>query len=101
MVTETVESEKTANQDPNRAPRQVIVTSSLEKKSRLSLGDAIILRAELVNFDEDDVYTCQWQYSKDGETFYDVPGANDLTYAYRINEENLNYVWGISIDVDE
>ncbi len=100
-VTIPAENEKTIIRDPNRPSRQVIVTSTLEQKNHIPAGTVIVLQAELANFDEKDVYTCQWQYSKDEETYFDIPGANELTYAYRINKENFDYVWRIVIDVQE
>ena len=100
MSTEAVEDKEDFTQGPNRPPRQVIVTSSLGGKDNISVGSAIVLRAELINFSDSDVYSCQWQYSEDGENYFDVPGANDATYVYRINFSNYFYSWRILVNID-
>ena len=53
--------------------------------------------AELINFLEDDQYSIQWKYSEDGEEFFDIEGANDLSYEYAITKANADYTWRISI----
>ena len=57
------------------------------------VGVDITLTVEMINFNEDDHYTVRWQYSTDGEEFFDIPDANELEYTYITDKENGNYIW--------
>ena len=61
------------------------------------IGVNITLYTELINFQEDDVYDIQWQYSEDGKEFTDIEGANELSYQYLTDEKNVNYIWKVQI----
>ena len=78
--------------------RSVVVTSTLWGMLSIPFGTEITMTAELVNFQEDDICTYQWQYQPKGsDTFIDIEDANDLTYVYFINEENFYYTWRLTV----
>lgn len=81
--------------------RSVILTSNAAGKEAVYAGDEIVLYAILTGF-ENDQYTIQWQYSTDGGmTFIDIEGANDLQYAFIIDDSNAWNVWKINITIVE
>ena len=78
--------------------RSVTVTSNLEGYEVVYYGMEEEFVASLSGFEEDDKYTIQWKYSTDdGESYIDIENANDLVFAYIIDEENANYRWKVMI----
>lgn len=77
--------------------RSVNVTSTLWGMSSIPIGTEITLTAELINFQEDDICTFQWQYQPDEADYIDIDGANELTYTYQIDEENFYYTWRLTV----
>lgn len=83
-------------------PRSLRLSSSLNRiNGFVEYGTMIELQAELINFRDEDEYKCQWQYSPDGEIFYDIAGANDLTYEYPVSEENFTYIWKFVVEIQD
>jgi len=72
---------------------QVIVRTNFENV--IMPGDVIELEGVLIGFDGLE-YTVQWQYD-DGSGWQDVEGANELTYSFGADEENLNYQWRLMV----
>ena len=78
--------------------RSVVVTSTLWGMLSIPFGTEITMTAELVNFQEDDICTFQWQYRPEGsDTFIDIEGANELTYVYYIDKVNFYYTWRLTV----
>jgi hypothetical protein len=77
--------------------RELIGNTTLYDYDILYYGTDIIMTVELVNFKEDDVYTVGWQYSIDGEEYFDIEDAHELTYEYMLDEENITYYWRASV----
>ena len=95
--TETQEQEEETEELPARS---VMLSSTLTNMTFISFGTEIHMQAELMNFQEDDVYTCQWQYSADGENYIDIENADELSYSYKLDTTNYSYSWRINIILD-
>lgn len=79
--------------------RKITVRTSADSAEVIYGGDEITLYANLIGF-EDDLYTLQWQYTKDGgATVCNIDGANDLTYSFIINDENVTWLWRICVTI--
>ena len=82
--------------------RSVEVTSSLWGMLSIPIGTEITMKAELINFQENDICTFQWQYRPEGaDTFIDIEDANDLIYVYSITRENFYYTWRLTVLVEK
>ena len=57
-------------------------------------GTEITLEAQVTGAEEGE-YTIQWQYSKDLESWIDVPGANDVRYTFVADGETITYAWRV------
>ncbi len=77
--------------------RELIGNTTIYDYDILYYGTDIIMTVELVNFKEDDVYSVGWQYSTDGEEYFDIEDAHELTYEYMLDEENITYYWRASV----
>lgn len=77
----------------------IYIDSDWPKDKPAYAGTQITLTAKLTGF-EGKTYTLQWQYSIDGDTWYDEPNANDETFIYEMNETTSGYIWRvIAIDI--
>ena len=77
--------------------RYITVSSNMTGRKTCREGDLIVIHAVLHGF-ENDAYTLQWQYSPDqGTTVYDLPGENDIEYAYFLTEENYGYMYRVVV----
>ena len=78
--------------------RSIEISSTLWGMKSVPLGQEITMTAELINFQEDDQCTYQWQYlDKQTNTYIDIDGANELTYVYYINTDNFYYTWRLVV----
>lgn len=75
-------------------PRRVTITSNVNHEEPVLAGTEITLTAHPEGF-EDVEYTLQWQRSLDRETWEDVPGANDTTFTFILDEETSQYRWRV------
>ena len=81
--------------------RSVTVKSTIEDEEFVYYGSWEEMTATIDGFQDDDVYTIQWKFSADqGATFNIIEGANELKYGYIVTEENLKYIWRISITLE-
>lgn len=81
--------------------RSITISDNIDHTQPIREGTVIRLSVSLTGF-EDTNYTIQWQYSPDnGVTVYDIPGANDMSYAYRVNEENVNNIFRVIVNYDD
>lgn len=64
-------------------------------------GDEVTLIAVLVDFRENDVYYFQWEESDDGEKWQVIVGANEQTYTFIIDHENINHYWRVKVYLEE
>ena len=73
------------------------MTSSLDGEEYADTGMEVTMTGILDNFTEDDIYEIHWQYSKDGEEYFEIDGANELEYTYILNLDNADNIWKLSI----
>ncbi len=59
-------------------------------------GDAVRLFAEE---DLGEEYLYQWQYSLDGEDWFDIAGANNSDYTFTLDNTNGRYYWRLIVSV--
>ena len=62
------------------------------------IGDVAHFVATLHGYDELD-YTLQWQFSRDGETWEDVPDETEMTMDVIVTEENAAFYWRLMVYV--
>ena len=75
----------------------MVIHSSIEGQKRVYSNSYVKLTAELFGYEGTD-YTVQWYYSPDqGATRIAIPGADSLTYVYRVNDENIHYLWSVTV----
>ena len=90
-----------ATAEEQQVVRSITITDNIDHTQPIREGTVIRLSVSLTGF-EDTNYTIQWQYSPDnGVTVYDIPGANDMSYAYRVNEENVNNIFRVIVNYDD
>ncbi len=79
--------------------RMLEIHSNLEEYGFqvIYIGTYVTMTTDLINFREDDVYDVQWKYSTDGEEFTDIEGANELSYRYLTDEDNVKYIWKVQV----
>ena len=75
-------------------PLEIRIASDWPEGKVGYIGARITLTAKLIGF-ENKMYNLQWQYTTDNENWTDVPGANDITYTYTLDETTTNYTWRI------
>ena len=102
----TDETESAIEDDQNveekTLPARSIKTSTTAYgKEYIAFGTEITLEAELENFTDADIFTVQWQYSKDGVEYLDAQNADTLSYTYVYSLENYNYLWRIAVTIEE
>ncbi len=97
----TEEGGEPAEKEEEPLARSLNMYSSIQGWASVEFGTNVTISAEPVNFREDDVYTCQWQYSKDGINYENVDGASDLIYSYLYSLENYYYSWRIVIMIED
>lgn len=64
-------------------------------------GDEVTLVAVLVDFRENDVYRFEWEESKDGEEWWRIIGADEQTYTFIIDHENVTHYWRVLVILEE
>jgi hypothetical protein len=57
----------------------------------------IRLFAEDIGEEEAEAYAYQWQYSLDGEEWFDVEGATEKDYIFKLDETNGRYYWRLVV----
>ena len=77
--------------------RQVFLTIG---KDPQYLGDEMILIATLVNFKPEDNYEIFWQYSTDENLWIPIDGEHEKTLTVIIDENNYDYWWRVSIQME-
>ena len=88
-ATEAVE----ATQAPERS-----VSIQMDVPANLQMGDTVTLTATLNGFDGLSV-ALQWQYSVDGQQWFDAQGATDTVYAFQVSEETSGSMWRLAVTV--
>ena len=81
--------------------RSIKTSTTAYGKKYIAFGTEITLEAELENFTNTDIYTIQWQYSKDGVEYFDAQNADALSYTYIYSLENYNYLWRIAVTIED
>lgn len=76
--------------------RSVTITSDWPEGKPAFVGTEITLTAYPVGFDGQN-YTLQWQRTEDFNEWEDIPGENNLTYTYTLNEETVKYHWRVAV----
>ena len=87
----TATPEPTATQTPEPPPRSIKLSSSVDHKDSVYVGDEITLTLTLINFTGDEVYHVVWQCSKDeGETWEEIGTTTGLTFKFKIQKDDGN-----------
>ena len=90
-----------ATAEEQKVVRSISITDNIDHTQPIREGTVIRLSVSLTGF-EGMNYSIQWQYSPDdGVTAYDIPGANNATYAYRVNEENVHNIYRVIVTYDD
>ena len=76
------------------AYRAIMLTSDWPAGEPAYAGTIITMTAELIGFENVD-YTLQWQYSTDNKEWTDIPGANDISYTFELNETTCMNTWRV------
>ncbi len=91
--TQGATQEPAAEQPINRS-----VSIRMDKPAHLSLGDTVTLIATLSGYEGSNV-ALQWQYTFDGEHWFDADGANALTYTFTVAENTAGTGWRLAVSV--
>ena len=76
--------------------RRVYITNNMPS-GILRYGAAITMTANLENYDDVE-YTVQWSWSTDGVNWNIIPGANELTYTFYLDDTNYAYYWHVDVE---
>ena len=79
--------------------RQVYI--DVTPKDGITSGDLVTFTAILVNFQPNDVFTFEWQYSTDESNWNVIEGANEQNYSFNVNNENSDYFWRVKVIIQE
>ena len=66
-------------------------------KEPTDYGDEATLIAILMDFRENDIYHFEWEESKDGEEWWVIVGADEQTYTFIIDYENVTHYWRVKV----
>ena len=69
------------------------VTIDVERQE----DNAVRLFAEDIGEEDAEAYAYQWQYSLDGEEWFDVEGATEKDYNFKLDETNGSYYWRLVV----
>lgn len=96
---EPLETKEEPADEPEPVPeRSVKLVSTLDGLTEIYEGTEIVMTVEISGFSEEDIASVTWQYRPaDEEDFYDIEGADGLTYTYPISAENIHYEWRIML----
>ena len=64
-------------------------------------GDEVTLVAILVDFRENDIYRFEWEESEDGKQWWVIVGADEQTYTFIIDHENVTHYWRVLVILEE
>ena len=64
-------------------------------------GDEVTLVAVLVDFRENDIYRFEWEESENGEEWWVIVGADEQTYTFIIDHENVTHYWRVKVILEE
>lgn len=84
--------------DAPAAPVTGSVSIALVAPETLRMGDTVTLVATLTGYDGVGVQL-QWQSTRDGVNWADVAGANDLSYAFTVDEHTAGSSWRLAVTV--
>ena len=84
--------------DPALIKRQVFIDWLVKPKH---YDDEVTLIAILINFLPTDVYTFVWQYSLDGEEWFDIKDEHEQTYTFIFERHMRNYYFRVTVIVEE
>lgn len=82
-----------ATQAPERS-----VSIHMAVPANLQMGDTVTLTATLIGFDGLTV-ALQWQYSLDGQQWFDAQGATDAVYTFQVSEETSGSMWRLAVTI--
>ena len=98
-ATQTADS-TTQEPTPTAQPIERSVEITMDIPTNLQMGDTVTLTATLIGYDNVNV-ALQWQYTKDGETWFDAQGegCTTLTYAFTVSDETAGTGWRLGVTV--
>lgn len=84
--------------DPSLIERKVFLQFL---KEPTYYGDEVTLIAILVDFRENDIYRFEWEESEDGEEWWRIIGADEQTYSFIVDHENVTHYWRVLVILEE
>ena len=88
----------TATETPAIAVAVRSVDIRMDMPAALQMGDTVALIATLNGYDDVTV-ALQWQYTRDGEHWFDADGATSLTYAFTVNDDTAGTGWRLAVSI--
>ena len=70
-------------------------------KNPTYLGEEVTLVAILINFLPTDIYTFEWQYSLDQDTWFILENEHQQTYTFVLTTENCAYWWRVKVTIED
>lgn len=78
--------------------RQVYITMEGEPQY---YGDTVIFIAVLMNFKQEDKVTFQWQYAIEPQEWISIEGANEQTYTFILDKDNVTYWYRVIVELED
>ena len=88
----TEQNEALSESEVTPAEADEVLPGAYVSVDRVGVNE-ICLRADTSVSENPDVFNYQWQYSLDGETWMDIPGATDSTFSFTLDETTSTYFW--------
>lgn len=90
---------KATTHDAEERPRSVIIHSDWPEDRTAYPGAKITLTATTFGFGDNVRF--QWQRSAGNDVWEDIPGANEITYTYILNDSTAQYIWRVVAEDQE
>lgn len=78
--------------------RQVYITMEEEPQY---YGDTVTFIAVLMNFKQEDKVTFQWQYAIKPQEWISIEGANEQTYTFILDKDNVTYWYRVIVELED
>ncbi len=67
----------------------------------LKIGDEVILKAKVSGEDADKDLCFRWEVSTDEENWKTIEGAEDSTFSFMLDEQNIDCIFRVTVDLKE
>ena len=99
-VTEAIEEEKETEESSDESLLTTNYSLPIDSVTiAVERGEDAEIRlfAEDIGEEDAEAYAYQWQYSLDGEEWFDVEGATEKDYTFKLDETNGSYYWRLVV----